>query len=186
MEAVQLDVNVLELFSRLFSDVKNKIKVNTAVQDELNKAVGNVPIQVLLADDDDDDFELFSEALNTVVSNVQISRAKDGLDLFEVLKEIKTGLPALIFLDLNMPCKNGFECLQILKQSKKWKAIPVLIYSTSANIDEIELTYKNGANGYIQKPNTFGDIKSLIKKVFSLNFQDLALEPSRDNYFLTA
>ncbi len=72
---------------------------------------------ILLADDDEDDRMLFEDALNQVKSKVRLSTAEDGHMLLEMLKN--RPLPDVIFLDLNMPGKNGFECLQEIRQAQQ-------------------------------------------------------------------
>jgi DNA-binding response OmpR family regulator len=66
-------------------------------------------------------------------------------------------LPVLIFLDLNMPLKNGFDCLKEIKKDDKLKSLPVIIYSTSGEEEVIKLVYKAGALFYIQKPDNFSN-----------------------------
>jgi DNA-binding NarL/FixJ family response regulator len=72
-----------------------------------------------------------------------------------------------------MPGINGFECLEELKKNKdQFANIPVLIYSTSANPEQVKQVYDKGANLYLQKPTSFEGIKTLMKKVLNLNFSE--------------
>ena len=182
MYTVPLDLSVLGLLNKFFSDIKSGVQVSTDAQKQLHNIIGSLPLKVILADDDDDDFDFFAEAMHSIMPHASITRACDGIELIEKLEKTADLLPDLIFLDLNMPCKNGFECLEAIKKSPKWKNIPVLIYSTSAHIDQVDITYKNGANLYIQKPHDFKDIKSLINKLFSLTLEELAFQPLREKY----
>ncbi len=81
-----------------------------------------------------------------------------------------THLPDVLFLDLNMPLKNGFECLQEIKSEPGLKNIPVIIFSTTAQDNAIDETYRGGAQLYIQKPNDFRQLRELIEKILSVNW----------------
>ena len=140
---------------------------------------------ISLADDDVDDYDFFTEAMQSVVPGLEISRAFDGADLVRMLEKSSDSLPDLIFLDLNMPCRNGFESLAVIRKNEKWINIPVIIYSTSAFPDQIDNTYKLGANLYIQKPDDYGEIIQIVKKIFSINFDDLLCRPAKEDFFMT-
>jgi len=73
-------------------------------------------------------------------------------------------LPEILFLDLNMPRKNGFECLKEIRSNKKFDEISIAIYSTSAAERDIEATFIAGANVYISKPNDFNELKQVLEK----------------------
>jgi len=182
MEAVLLDNKLLAVLSNLFSALKNEGKVNEADQRALVSMIANKLLHVVLADDDEDDREFFKEAMQTIAPSVRVTTAIDGIDMFSILEKYANDLPDLIFLDLNMPCKNGFECLEELKLSDKWKDIPVLIYSTTANFEQVNLTYQKGANLFIQKPHSYDGIKKMLKKIFEFDLQALFLQPLRENF----
>lgn len=76
---------------------------------------------------------------------------------------IKT-LPDVLFPDLNMPVKNGIECLQLLREDRKFDSVPIIIYSTGVSKNDIDKAYRIGANYFIVKPNTIEDIAGMIKK----------------------
>ncbi len=183
MQTLQLESNILGLFEQLFSDVKNRIHDGVEdIRSELTKAVGEASISVIVADDDDDDYDFFTEAMRSIVPNIQVQRATDGVQLMKILKDKANELPSMIFLDLNMPCKNGFESLDAIRNSEMWKNIPIIIYSTSADVEQIDRTYKGGANLYIQKPHSFADIKNIVKRVFEIGIHELALTPVKEKY----
>ena len=71
-------------------------------------------------------------------------------------------LPHILFLDLNMPRKNGFECLSEIKHNNKLKDLPVVIFSTSFEQEVVNLLYKNGAQYFIRKPSVFLQFKEII------------------------
>ena len=93
-------------------------------------------------------------------------------------------LPEIVFLDLNMPIKNGMQCLHEIRKNPYLKELMVAIYSTSSSEADIEETFINGANIYINKPNSFGGLKNSIDKVLQLNWQYHTSALNRDNFLL--
>ena len=123
-------------------------------------------LSVYLADDDEDDRFLFEEALMQVKKNVKITMLNNGEQLLKILDQKKSNYPNLIFLDLNMPLKNGFECLDEIKKDNNLKDIPVIIFSTSNQKETINQVYIKGATYYMCKPDNFVKLK-LIPKVLT-------------------
>lgn len=136
---------------------------------------------IILADDDEDDQIFFKEAMSETVSSVTVNTASDGMELMSMLSDT---LPDAIFLDLNMPFKNGQECLSEIKTHKHYKNIPVVIYSTSSNIDQINSTFKAGANLYIPKPDSYLKLKIILKKVFTLKCEEYKPQPDKEKFVL--
>jgi CheY-like chemotaxis protein len=127
-----------------------------------------IPLRILLADDDEDDRQLFEEAISHIHPGLQIENAETGYDL---LKKLATGQkPDIVFLDLNMPGKNGKECLAEIRSNKNWKDIPVIIYSTSFSKKDISDTYIAGANLYLLKPTSFPELIQRIRQSFSFDW----------------
>jgi len=145
----------------------------------------NLNLHVYLADDDADDRFLFEEALKEVVNNVKLTTVDNGEQLMNFLGKQTPPTPHLIFLDLNMPLKNGMECLDEIKSNSKLKNIPVVIFSTSCQKEAIDMVYKNGADFYICKPDNFQTLKSLLDRVFALNSNDLLTRPSREDFLIS-
>lgn len=137
---------------------------------------------IYLSDDDTDDCSLFSEALNEVLSEADLTIATDGVRLMQALKDNDPLLPKIIFLDLNMPRKNGFECLDEIRKSPKFMDIPVIIFSTSTNADVVERTYAHGANLYVTKPASYSLLKKTLAFVLSLDQRRLIEKPDRENF----
>lgn len=125
-------------------------------------------LHILLADDDRDDRFLFQEALQELPLNANLRTVHDGEDLMAYLVENAHNLPDVLFLDLNMPKKNGFECLSEIKLSEQLKNLPVIMFSTSFprdvnyEQDMIKMLYKIGAADYIRKPANFDQLKEVI------------------------
>ena len=123
---------------------------------------------LLLADDDKDDCFFFEEALKDLPVSTELTTVSGGEQLMELLTKETTELPHVLFLDLNMPRKNGFECLSEIKLNKKLKQLPVIILSTSLDQDVVNLLYKNGAQYYIHKPAEFSQLKKVIYQALTL------------------
>ncbi len=137
-------------------------------------------IKILFADNDKDDFILFRDALNETKIPAEISNVNDGEHLMEVLKSSST-LPDILFLDLNMPRKNGLECLIEIKLLKNCKQLPIIIFSTSYDQKMVDQLYKNGARYYVRKPAKFLDLKVAIQNVINLTINEKLNQPTREN-----
>jgi CheY-like chemotaxis protein len=116
----------------------------------------------MLVDDDSDDSEIFSEALRDLDPSIHFIHAIDGFNALEILREKQPG-PDLIFLDINMPRMDGWECLKELKKQDLYRNIPVIMYSTSSHQTEKETAIKLGAHKFICKPDNFTTVKNIIK-----------------------
>lgn len=182
METVLINNRLLVVLSNLFSTLKNEAKLNDANHRAQASLISNKALHILLTDDDEEDREFFMEAIKEIAPSVKVTTANDGEQMFDIIEKSTNDLPALIFLDLNMPCKNGFECLEDLKSSDKWKDIPVLVYSTTANLKQVDLTYQKGANLFIQKPHTYSGIKMMLNKILEFNLQELFEKARKENY----
>ena len=118
-------------------------------------------ISILLVDDDLDDAELFCDALVAADPDFKCHAARNGREALDLLDKIL--IPSLIFLDLNMPVMNGWDCLKLLKSNALYKNIPVLMYSTSSNQNEKAIAADLGALGFITKPDDYGELKRILK-----------------------
>ncbi|MEO6583617.1 MAG: response regulator [Ferruginibacter sp.] len=147
--------------------------------------MSNKPLHILLVDDDADDRLLFQEAMNEVNPQAKLSTA-DGCDMLMKLAKIENDKPDMIFLDLNMPGLNGFECLEEIKSKHHFGNIPVIIYSTTANPEQVKKTYTIGATLYMQKPSSFDGIKKLMNQVLKINFNDHRQKAMVTNMVLSA
>lgn len=175
----------LFLYAQAFyNSIKNK---NIAAAKNLMMLAMTVkrPLHIVLADDDDDDRILFEEAVNEFSPEIKITCVEDGEELMSLLSAAKAKLPDLIFLDLNMPRKNGNECLAEIRRNAKLKEIPIIIYSTSSSKEHIEKTYKDGANLYVRKPYSFEDLKVIAEKVFNLNWDEYKPKSNKEKFILS-
>ncbi len=140
---------------------------------------------ILLADDDIDDCLFFKEALEGLPLPTHLTTVHDGEQLMQLLTKETNELPHVLFLDLNMPRKNGFECLSEIKLDKKLEQLPVIVFSTSFEQEVVNLLYKNGAQYFIRKPSEFLQFKKIIQKTVTLMVQENISQPTRENFVLT-
>jgi len=125
-------------------------------------------LNILLADDDTDDCLFFKKALEELQLSTHLITFHDGEQLMNFLSENSEHLPDVLFLDLSMPRKNGFECLSEIKENKKLKDLPVVMFSTSfphdRNYEEnmINTLSNMGAYQYIRKSGDFVQLKQFI------------------------
>jgi PleD family two-component response regulator len=133
---------------------------------------------ILLAEDDASDYEFFVEALQTISYSYKVTHAKNGL---ECMAFLKTAKPDIIFLDLNMPGYNGMDCLKFIKGNERITEIPVIIYSTSHYIRDIDTSFKNGAHFYIIKPADQHSLVNNLKKVM-VQLNKSVEQPAKQNF----
>jgi CheY-like chemotaxis protein len=160
----------------------------------------NRKLNILLADDDTDDCVFFKIALDKLATPTHLTTVNDGEQLMELLTKGTNGLPHVLYLDLNMPRKNGFECLTEIKLSKQLQQLPVIIFSTSFEQEVVNLLYKNGAQYFIRKPAEFSQYKDIIQQSLTLIGQNQPagfcakekagkaennLQPTRENFVIT-
>jgi CheY-like chemotaxis protein len=142
------------------------------------------PLNLLLADDDVDDCYLFKEALDGIPLSTRIAVVHDGVHLMQLLAKSDTILPDVLFLDLNMPRKNGFDCLTEIKSNETLAGIAIVIYSTSLDPVVADLLYQKGALYYIRKPGEFSKIREVIHRVLTLITQSGNTQPVKNKFVL--
>ena len=140
--------------------------------------------KLLLADDDMDDRLFFEDAIEELFTSYKLSTVTDGVELMEVLFDNSEQLPDILFLDINMPRKNGCECLAEIKANDMLKKIPVVIFSTSLDMEIVNKLYENGAHYYIRKPGDFNVLKKVIYQATVLLKEDNINQPERSNFIM--
>lgn len=156
---------------------------NTVLEDE--KPGSADPVKVMLADDDKDDQEVFHDALQETDVPAELTIVDNGQELLDKLKDPSEPNPDIIFLDINMPVKNGLECLEEIKKDETLKDIPAVILSTSDNAKDVEQTFNAGANLYVPKPFSFRNMVLLLKKVFMLKWAGDLFKPLRKTFLMS-
>lgn len=136
---------------------------------EITKDVNEVK-RVLLAEDDEDDILMFREALSEVELPYELIIAKDGVEVIDLLKGEEES-PDIVFMDINMPRKNGFECLTEIREILNDSEIPIILLSTHQNEELIKTAKKLGASGYIKKPTSFKKFKITLQDIVTRNWK---------------
>lgn len=139
---------------------------------------------LLLADDDEDDRGFFKEALDELSFPVNLTTVNDGVELMDLLLNTTGNIPDILFLDLNMPRKSGFECLKEIKKIDKLKHLIIIVFSTSLDSNIVDLMYENGANYYIQKPGEFYKLKKVIENALTISSTNPLKQPIRNDFIL--
>ena len=131
------------------------------------------PINILLADDDTDDCFFFEKALKQLPISTSLTVVRDGEKLINYLFENEKQTPDILFLDLSMPRKTGFECLSEIKENKKLKNFPIVVFTTSfgggGDFEQsmIKILTNIGAQEYICKSSDFEQLKKLLMTFLS-------------------
>jgi CheY-like chemotaxis protein len=113
---------------------------------------------LLVAEDSDEDFEMLHLLMQQMQVRNPVCRFKNGdkvLDFLYREGDYQTEprpLPSVILLDLNLPGTDGREILEQVKQDEGLREIPIVVFTTSSNPEDIEFCYQSGANGYLVKP----------------------------------
>lgn len=121
----------------------------------------NLSADVVIVDDDEDDRFLLDLAIDQLSLKVKVITISDARDALTYLQECRRP-PSLLITDLNMPCLNGFELLNLLKQSTHYRDIPVVVLTTSQAQLDRERCYRAGANAFIVKPGDFSGMTDLL------------------------
>lgn len=146
----------------------------------MNNELKTGVLSILLADDDKDDRYFFEKALKKISIATKLEMVTDGERLMAHLVNNPDALPDVIFLDLNMPRKNGSECLVEIKKNDSLKQIPVVLCSTSLGNDFASILYMDGAHYYLHKCD-FAELAICIEQILKL-LAGNPLQPSKDKF----
>jgi CheY-like chemotaxis protein len=138
---------------------------------------------VLIAEDDHDDYYIFSVALEELSITVVLSRAEDGNILISLLND---KMPDILFLDLMLPGKDGRECLKEIRANTKFDALPVIMYSSLKDMKEIEFCYRQGANLYVVKPTAYTELKDMLERILNIDWKKLLYYPPLSQFVVNA
>lgn len=143
----------------------------------------DIPLNVLLADDDEDETFLFEKVLKKMPFNLNFYSVINGDALINYLLKIEK-LPDVLFLDYNMPGKNGGEALTEIKENPLLKELPVIIYSTYFHEDMADVLYEKGAHFYFCKTDLL-KMEKILHQIFSSMVLKSIERPSRKLFVLT-
>ncbi len=124
------------------------------------------PITVLVVEDDRDDYEMIENCLKKCRNDIKIQWLQDGSRALDYIFQrdkfadpMEYPFPALLFLDIRIPKINGIEIVKIIKEDPNLKILPTIMLSTSASPADVALSYENGANSYIKKPQGISEME---------------------------
>jgi len=118
--------------------------------------------RILLIDDDKDEHDIFKEAINMVCLHCQCFCTYSAEQAIKLLNNL---IPDFIFLDINMPKMNGFECLSTIKSMEVYKDIPIILYSTGATENMKSKAIMLGAKDCIAKTNSIQSLADALQKI---------------------
>ena len=140
------------------------------------------PVNILLAEDDEDDQLFFTDALSNIPMPINLTTVNNGRELLVQLNNPAYEIPDMIILDLNMPKMNGIECLNRIRSKDSLKDTPCIIMTTTDAQEEITKAFNAGANLFLIKPAEFDGLKKLLEKVLQLDNKFL-FPPNRKRFF---
>lgn len=143
------------------------------------------PLKITLAEDDRDDQELFLHALKKTDANAEVTVVTNGQDLVNTLKDPKEENPDIVFVDINMPVKDGMQALQEIKKDEELKDIPAVMLSTSDNEKEVRASFESGANLYVTKPTSLKNFSHILKKIFFFHWTGELIRPIWNRFFIS-
>ncbi len=128
---------------------------------------------ILLAEDNPNDVELTLEALleNKIANPIVV--LNDGVEVMEYLRRkatdqpLSNGNPCVILLDIKMPRMDGIETLQAIRADQAFRAIPVVVLTSSKEEKDIVNAYNLGVNAYVLKPVLFQKFIEAVKQIGS-------------------
>lgn len=124
---------------------------------------------IIFCEDDEDDRYLFKEITKEFNSSIKVEFISDGFRLLQLLKHF---VPDLLFLNLEMPFKNGLECLVAIRANPSLESLPVVIFSSTTRQANIQTAYEMGANLFLIKSPTYSEYSSSLRAVLNLNWSN--------------
>lgn len=125
---------------------------------------------IWLADDDQDDCELFEDVLKQILPVCRLTVFNNGNDLMESLSP--SNKPEILFLDINMPLKNGMDCLLEIRAQRHFSRLPIVMFSSSREPKFMDSSYGYGANLYYSKPTSFNELIAGLSNLLKMNWDD--------------
>jgi len=141
----------------------------------------NMVEKVIIAEDDDDDFSIIKDAILHHRLTIKITRAENGDVLIKILDEDS---PDLLFLDISMPCRDGKQCLKEIRSNKKFDLLPIIMYTSMSNSQDVEFCFREGANLYALKPSSFAELTSMIKNIFEIDWRKSLYYPPINQFVI--
>jgi len=121
---------------------------------------------VLYADDDVDDHMFLRDIVIEKMPDLDIIACEHGMQLLQWLEKLspEDRLPCCIILDINMPVLSGIQTLNILKSHAVFKAIPVIMFTTSSSAHDAQQSLLLGAESFLTKPFDYRQFQVIADK----------------------
>jgi CheY-like chemotaxis protein len=135
----------------------------------VNPAAGEIPIEVLLVEDDPGDVLMTREAFEEHKVRNRLTVVSDGAEALAYLRRegeyADAPRPDLVLLDLNLPRRDGREVLAEIKRDDDLRSIPVIVLTTSQSEEDVMCSYQLHANAYVTKPVDFERFISVVRQI---------------------
>jgi len=167
--------------------VHNELKTKPDNKRKLQnvRLMSNEALHLLLTDDNKSEHVFFKHALNYIDASIKLTSMPGGIELMQYLENDQNPLPDILFLDVNMPFKNGKECLSAIRANARFKDVAVVMYSTSDAQKDTDDTFALGADLYVRKPTGKEDLSEILNAVLALYKQGKMKNRSRSGYVLS-
>lgn len=124
---------------------------------------------IFLADDNKDDCLTFEKAIMELDTKLQLTTVTNGEELLKMLAHY---IPQLLFLDLEMPYKNGIQCLQTIREDRSYDGLPIVVFSGTSRANNIQMAYGFGANLFFTKPRVYSELVSSLHSILQMDWSD--------------
>ena len=138
--------------------------------------------RVVIADDDHDDFYAFQIACEELKYKVLLTHV-DNCD--ELNRQLEAVAPDILFLDIMLTQGDGCASLRDLRSNRKYDQLPIIMYTSMADVTNIEFCFKEGANLYVIKPSSFQGLREAIDRILTIDWKTTMYYPTRDSFVMT-
>ena len=125
-----------------------------------------MPKNILYVEDNPDSIMFFNRIVHKL-GDYNFKTTEDGASAIRILEEEKEFEPEMILLDINLPGMNGFEILHYVRAKTSYKHIPVIMFTSSDDDNDIRRSYEYGANAYLIKPDILISMKEILADTFN-------------------
>jgi DNA-binding NarL/FixJ family response regulator len=122
---------------------------------------------LLIADDDADDKDFFVAAIKDINPAAQVFTVPNGVELMKLLQNF---MPDILFLDLEMPFKNGLECLVDIQKKENLHHLPIVVFSSTNRPSNIQTAYDMGAHLFFLKPASYSAHVNSLRAILNLDW----------------
>ena len=141
-------------------------------------------LSIILVDDDSDESYLFNEAIEHAGLSIDLISIPNGNQLYDYLQN--NAKPDLIFLDINMPNKDGLESLKEIRNNPAYTGLRIIIYSTSNLKEMVKACYNAGADLFVVKPEDFDGMVKVVHKVCTNDWANFTKPTLSNGFVITA